>query len=304
VNINALIGDNGSYSMSNPYPALLRQELRARNSSYAEGKKLPHALSYGEAPVIVYPPFCEGRRHGNFLDASYQAILEQPEWRRRLDKVHTSRSLPTGDRDWCELDSGMSSDALLMNVFCHPNFCKSPGLRSLLGVDDSSLPEFGFKARVPLLNGRTDRTEVDLKLGTLLVESKLTESDFQSARAGLVECYRDLQEVFYAQTLPRVNDCYTSYQLIRNVLAAHALGLTFCVLLDARRPDLREAWYQIMSCVKSPELRTRCKVLTWQELSSILSVEVQNFLDIKYGIVPPGRAATILEYVGAVGLSS
>jgi hypothetical protein len=31
---------------------------------------------------------------------------------------------------------------------------------------------------------------------------------------------------------------YASYQLIRNVLAAFALGQSFCVILDARRSDL------------------------------------------------------------------
>src|SRR5258708_18807416 len=159
--------------MPNPYPSLLRQELKVRNTAYAALRNLPHALSYGEAPVVVYHPFCEERRHGNFLDASYQAILERPEWRRRLTKVHTSHSLPRGDRGWCELDSGMSSDALLMNVFCHPGTITQRALQSFLGVDGSSVPEFGLRARVPLLNGRTDRTEVDMTLGTLLVKSKL-----------------------------------------------------------------------------------------------------------------------------------
>jgi hypothetical protein len=51
------------------------------------------------------------------------------------------------------------------------------------------------------------------------------------------------------------------------VLAAYALNLQFCVLLDARRPDLLEQWHGIVSCVLSTNLRTRCKVLTWQELA-------------------------------------
>ena len=59
----------------------------------------------------------------------------------------------------------------------------------------------------------------------------------------------------------RLEKGYVSYQLIRNVLAAHALDLAICVLLDTRRPDLIEAWYPVMKCVRIPELRTRCKVL-------------------------------------------
>jgi hypothetical protein len=261
-----------------------------RNAAYATAKELPHVLSYGESPVVVYEPFPEGTRHGNFLDASYRAILKRPEWKRRLEKVHThaARSLPRGDRVWRELDSSMSSDALLMNIFCYPRVVERSPLQSLLGIAGPLVPEFGFKARVALLNGRADRTEMDLKLGTLLVESKLTEADFQTAKAEIAEGYRDLHDVFDLKQLPRIVNFYCSYQLIRNVLAAHALSLDFCVLLDARRPDLREAWYAIMSCVRDSSLRTRCKILTWQEISSVLPADLQLFLDKKYGIVPLG----------------
>ena len=127
-----------------------------------------------------------------------------------------------------------------------------------------------------------------MKLGNLLVESKLTETDFQIKDAGAVEAYRDLREVFVPESLMTLEGQYVSYQLIRNVLAAHALGLAFCVLLDGRRPDLIEAWYAVMKCVRIPELRTRCKVLTWQELSEAVPPDLQQFLDLKYGIVPTG----------------
>lgn len=182
----------------------------------------------------------------------------------------------------------MSSDALLMNVFCHPRIRKLQSVRSVLGIATDEDPIFGYPARVPLLNSHTDRTEVDMKLGSLLVESKLTETDFQTQKPGIVERYRDLDAVFEWKELPRVGAQYASYQLLRNVLAAHALDLSFCVLLDARRPDLLEAWYAVMKCITIADLRTRCKVLTWQELSATLPRDLQNFLDLKYGIVPPG----------------
>ena len=85
---------------------------------------------------------------------------------------------------------------------------------------------------------------------------------------------------------------YASYQLIRNVLAAYAQGCSFCVIHDQRRPDLREAWFEVMAAVKSAEMRVRLKVLTWQELAEMLPEELQEFLDLKYGIVPPGRVAS------------
>ena len=286
------------------YAAQLRQELSARNSAYAQSQKLPHVLSYGEMPVIVYEPLPEANGHGNFLATTYAAILGQPDWRRRLEKIHSqaASSLPRAERSWKELDSCMSSDALLMNVFCHPRALSSRTLTSVLGIEIGEIPEFGFKARVPLQSGRTDRTEIDMKVGGLLVESKLTESDFQLKGADVVESYRDLEEVFDREALPRMGGQYGSYQLIRNVLAAHALSLAFCVLLDGRRPDLMEAWYAIMKCVSIPELRTRCKVLTWQELSASLPSDLRKFLDLKYGIVPTGCSPTKLTPPGIVAL--
>jgi hypothetical protein len=140
--------------------------------------------------------------------------------------------------------------------------------------------------RVPLFSEATERTEVDMKLGNVLFEAKLTEADFQIQCAELVEQYRDLQEVFECRQLPRAKRKYVSYQLIRNVLAAHALGLDFCTLLDARRPDLLEDWFLIVRCIRSASLRARCKILTWQELAPCSPGALQRFLTAKYGIVP------------------
>ena len=179
----------------------------------------------------------------------------------------------------------MSSDALLMNIFCYPGVTKRRELSLMLGTEVGDVPEFGFRPRIPLTSGFVERTEIDMKLGPVLFEAKLTESDFQTQKAEIVEGYRDLKDVFEIRRLPRRTQEYVSYQLLRNVLAAHSLKLSFCVLLDARRPDLREQWYAVMSCVRSMDLRTRCKVLTWQELSAALPLRLQQFLELKYGIV-------------------
>ena len=280
--------------MPSGYAALLRRELSLRNAAYASARGLSCVLSYGEMPVVVYRPSVAKRRHGNFLASSYDSILRQPNWKHRLNKVHTQsgRSLPQSDEVWKELDSSTSSDALLMNVFCCSGVTESPTVALKLGFKAGDLPEFGFRARIPRDDKRVDRTEVDMKLGTLLAESKLTENDFQIQRAAIVETYCGFNIVFEAALLPRLNGQYVSYQLIRNVLAAHHLGLSFCVLLDARRPDLIEAWFAIMRCIKIADLRTRCKVLTWQELAEVLPEELQSFLDQKYGIVPAGSSSS------------
>jgi len=333
--------------MANPsaiFAGGLRHELMARSRIYARGRA--HVESYGSEPVVVYEP--DGGRHGNFFDAAYAAICASPGWMRRFDKVHTqaARSLPRptldAKRRWRELDSSMSSDALLMNVFCTPGVVDSARLQGALGVETGAPPEFGWKAKVPLSNGRFDRTEVDMRLGSLLVEAKLTEADFQRRSAAIVEAYRDFDAVFDRELLPRAaiatarprrasefpednsqefeslvadpdlfpeliapaddpivdapaEPGYESYQLIRNVLAAHATGASFCVLYDARRPDLREAWFEVMAAVKSAEPRVRLKVMTWQELAAYLPEKLQEFLDVKYGIVAPGRAASVAD---------
>jgi hypothetical protein len=325
------------------YASLLRQELGSRNRLWARGRA--HVESYGNPPVIVYEP--EDDRHGNFFDGAYRAIGTRPEWMRRFDKIHAQgRALPKAEsgRRWRELDSSMSSDALLMNVFCAPGVLESQAVRGALGIAAQEPAIFGWKARVPLANGRFDRTEVDLRLGSLLIEAKLTEGDFQTRETPIVEGYRDFDAVFDRDLLPRVElvtarrreptelpenysqefeslvdaaaagsgilpltqvppapqssagavtiPAYASYQLIRNVLAAYAEGCSFCVIHDARRPDLRESWFHVMSAVKSAELRVRLAVLTWQELAALLPLPLQDFLDAKYGIVAPGRSAS------------
>jgi hypothetical protein len=386
------------------YASELRRELGLCNRQWARGRA--HVESYGNPPVIVYPP--ESGRHGNFFDPAYAAIAARPEWMRRFDKIHAQgRALPKAEpesgpaRRWRELDSSMSSDALLMNVFCTPGVAEAPAVRRTLGVDSEDSPVFGWKARVPLKGGRFDRTEVDMRWGSLLVEAKLTEGDFQTKAAAVVEAYRDFDAVFDRELLPRVEvaakrrreptefpedysqeleqvaeipnpeggegfnarkeptessgalqaaeerlalkghdfsraasvakstwalapeGCFSSipleitddsvaseaaapvagesgyagYQLIRNVLAASAQGCSFCVIHDQRRPELREAWFEVMAAVRSAELRVRLKVLTWQELAALLPEDLQEFLALKYGIVAPGRVASPVKKI-------
>ena len=264
----------------------LRRELSERAQRYARVHGLPHSLTYGQSPTVCFEKY-EDVRHGNFLPGTYKAILRNSNWRRRLQKVHSQgrKSLPRLEgRIWRELDACTSSDALLMNVFCYPGVLQNGRLGSMLDTKAFATPEFGFRARVPLTNGKFDRTEVDMRLGDLLVEAKLTETDFQSARKEHVRAYRDFGELFEAEALPQTPNHYQSYQLIRNVLAAHASGCAFCLLTDARRPGLIEDCYGVVKCVRWLDLRLRCKVLTWQELAHALPPGLQKFLGEKYGI--------------------
>ena len=318
--------------------SLLRRNLSARAKELARAQKLLHDLSPGPEPAVIFGRDELGR-HGNFHPASYTNICANPAWVRRLNKVHTAsrRSRARKDWRWMELDSSNSSDALLMSIFCHPGVFNGQTLAhavaNLLNVDSTAQPCFGVNPGVPLKNlrkGRTnrppnlggpadplkDRTEIDLQLGDLFIEAKLTESNFQTAAPTLIERYRDLETIFDIPRLPRKivhspakhspaedfsqleehpsspsppkpgpsRTLIGGYQLIRNVLAAFAVDASFCVLCDARRHDLVETWYEILSAVHRPTFAARLKLLTWQELSTTLPKDLQQFLDAKYGI--------------------
>jgi len=319
--------------------SLLRRDLSARAQHLASTQKLLHDLSPGANSVVIFGRDEQGH-HGNFHPTSYASICANPAWLHRLSKVHTAsrRSRARNDWHWMELDSCNSSDALLMNIFCHPGVFHgttlAPAVANLLNVDPATQPCFGINPGVPLKNIRkgraslspnlplnfTDRTEIDLQLGNLFLEAKLTESNFQTAAPRLIERYRDLETVFDVMRLPRKltsspqshppveefsqieepsaspptskatpkpsRTLIEGYQLIRNVLAAYAADASFCVLSDARRQDLIETWYSILSVVHHPTFTTRLKLLTWQELAATLPQDLQQFLEAKYGIVP------------------
>ena len=259
----------------------LRRELSARAQQIAVKAPATHHVTLSSVPSVIFGITAD-RQHGNFHPTSYRNIQANPAWRRRLAKVHTSGS-KSADRRWKELDTATSSDALLMNIFCYRRVVKNAALCALLGIPPGQAPQFGFKPRIPLRDGKLDSTEIDMKLGDLLVEAKLTEGDFQSAPFRLLERYRDLHEVFGCRWRAR-DDRIPGYQLIRGILAAHATGGSFCVLCDARRPDLIENWYAVMSTVSSCTLRCRLQLLTWQELAPLLPQTLQRFLAMKYGI--------------------
>jgi hypothetical protein len=265
----------------------LRHAVTDQTKKYARAESIPHCLSYGDSPAVCFFPYESDLRHGNFLDRSYKAIQANPEWRKRLMKVHTlgKRSLPATERgSWMELDTCISSDALLMNIFCHPAVLRNSRVLALLDIDFKTTPIFGYKARVPLANSRFDRTEVDMRIGNLLIEAKLTETDFQSAEKKTLLTYLDFSDVFDCRQLPQTRDRYLSYQLLRNVLAAYALQCSFCVLIDARRTDLADAWYEVVKCVKPVDLRTRLRISTWQEITQHTPAILRRFLSAKYGL--------------------
>jgi hypothetical protein len=264
----------------------LRRELSARNLARAE--KLQHDATYGAIPSVVYAEDPDGN-HGNFLAATYRRICADPQWRLRLQKSYTaSARVPrSADRHRKELDCCSSSDALLMNIFCTPRVLNRPTLCALLGIALGLRPEFGVRARLAMRNGEVDRTELDMTLGNLLFEAKLTETGFQTASMQRLLRYEGIADIFDIDELPRGPKGVEGYQLIRGVLAAHATGGRFVLLCDGRRADLQEMWFRVLRAVVSFDLRSRMALLSWQEVAATLPPAVRTFLATKYGIVAP-----------------
>ena len=280
----------------------LRRELSSLNTTRAQGHE--HEVTYGDIPNVIYREDEHGS-HGNFLAASYRAICSHPHWKKRLRKRYTGGRwiARSGERKRCELDCSNSSDALLMNIFCYPRVLRRRDLCAMLGVDTGLLPDFGFKPRVPLLNGKTDQTEIDMRLGNILFEAKLTETGFQTVPTQRVLRYRDLEQVFDVEELPRAGNQFHSYQLIRGVLAAEALESSFLLLCDSRRNDLAARWFEVVRAVRSCTLRTRLKILTWQDLIEFLPSVLQRFLEHKYGI-HSARAFLLNGVINGTGLDA
>jgi len=263
--------------------AALRAELSARNLQ--RGEDLQHESTFGRIPSVVYAQDEEGG-HGNFLRPSFRRIQADPAWAARLQKTYTgSARLPRATDRWRgELECAGSSDALLMNVFCYPGILRRPSVCAALGIPKSLRPDFGVRAALPMERGEVDRTEVDMVLGDLFVEAKLTEGGFGRASEERVLRYTGVSDIFYFDELPRSAGGVTGYQILRGMLTAlHADG-RYLVLLDARRTDLVEICFRVLRAVRDAGTRSRFRLLSWQELAGALPVPVQEFLATKYGI--------------------
>jgi len=257
----------------------LRKQLSELAGRYAKKHHLPFETSHGG--VIIFKKDQNKDIHGNFLDSSYGNILGKENWMVRLDKPHPS--FPGRKQQVKELDSCNSSDALLMNIFCHPRIDKWKSLKKLLGLSEIGEPEFGFLAKVRKNNDQVDATEIDMKLDSILMEAKLTEKGFTRKRKRIVKSYDNFKEVFNEELLPQSSEDYLNYQIIRNILAAYERNLSFLLLCDARRPDLVKEFYLTARCVKYDWLRVRCNIVFWQEIAQNVGEELRDFLVEKYG---------------------
>jgi len=282
---------------SKNYANLLRQDLLRRAETFvtSQGLELHVYRSLGKVPTVLFRPYESGGKpcHGNFHEDSFVAITHQPTWMDRLKKPHTGGTRCFLDADAKaarEIDSCTSSDALAMNIFCHPSNITNQSLARLFGFDQFSEPNFGFKANLPFAAGGFEprSTEIDLRLHsptrTVLAECKLTEASFTARHRAHVERYSNFTETFDVARLPQKGGQFLHYQLIRNVLAARHHEASFVLICDQRRPDLQEAFAEVVSVITDPLLRLRCSVITWQQIATTLPERMRTFLAAKYGI--------------------
>ena len=261
------------YKKSN-FSKKLKDQLIKLGTKYAEKNNLDYVL---RKSALIF------KNNGNFLTASYDCINNNNNnWKKRLEKPHTH--FP--DSDIKEVDSSNSSDALLMNIFCHPDLNKWESIKKLFNFPDTIKikPIFGYKPGVNKDGGKPDDTEIDMKLKNMYFEAKLTESDFTKKEKSIVESYDNFGVVFEKDYLEHDSNKYLNYQLIRNILAAYQDDFNFILLCDARRPDLIREFYLTVRCVKDASLRSRCNIIFWQEVCKCVGGILKPFLIEKYGL--------------------
>lgn len=223
-----------------------------------------------------------------FHKESWNAILNTSNYLSRTNKKHAR--VQTKKSGIFEMQSSNSSDALAMNIFCHPSFKKWKGITNLFQVENITSVEFGFQAKVLKTDQNQfteDKTEVDVLINkNIIAECKLTEADFCVKEKQLVEQYSEFKNVFHTNLLKQTPTHYDNYQLIRNILAANQHNAQFVLICDMRRPDLVQRFLQTVTCIKDDylSLRTNCRIIYWQDLAKVVGEDLRQFLDEKYGI--------------------
>lgn len=247
----------------------LRQMLCEFALRYAKERNLS-VISQKSAVLFCKP-------EDNFHPDSFRRITENPDWLQRTQKTHQNIE---GKK---ELQSSNSSDALLMNIFCYPHISKWKGVLDLLGVSKID-PVFGLKPLVAKKNGKGDASEIDMVIDDVFVEAKLTEKDFTRKDVSVVEQYVGMAEHFHRNCLVLIGKCFDNYQIIRNLLAAIQHNKRHILLCDERRPDLVRRYMETVCCLRDVGVRSKCRVVFWQEIQRLSGVSLGKFLKDKYGI--------------------
>jgi hypothetical protein len=211
----------------------------------------------------------------NFNGISYNNILENRNWKKRLKKTHTQI------KNVKEMQSSNSSDAILMNIFCHPDINKWNGIKKIIGLENINDISFGWNPSFSNEN-KSYPTEIDMKINNIIFEAKLTENDFKEKISNVVEGYENFNNVFDSDNMHKHNGNYLHYQLIRNILTAGKYNFRFILLIDECRIDLIKYLFDTIVFVRNINLRNNIKFVTWQELIYACGKELKEYMIEKY----------------------
>lgn len=209
----------------------------------------------------------------NFFPDTFTNICNNIDYKKRLDKT-----LPKA-KDFKEMQSSNSSDALLMNFFAHPKIKEWKSLRDLISINESDNIEFGWKPEFS--NEIKLKTEIDMKIGDSIFEAKLTEKDFARKKLQTVLKYSNVGNIIDLQSLTNDN-VVSNYQLIRNLLTAEKYGYKFNLLVDESRIDLIREFYKVKCSIKISSLSDNFNFITWQEISNCVGGDLKSFITEKY----------------------
>lgn len=251
-------------------PIDLRTTLRESTLDFAKQHGFEVDTSHKSA--VIFKNIADA-----FLPESFGAIRQNPDWANRTTKPHQTIS------GAMEMQSSNSSDALLMNVFCHPKLVTWKGVTNILGFNPIE-PKFGYNAYVEKEGTDGDSTEIDMVVGDFFIEAKLTEPDFTKKDIIEVTKYKQFDQSFHTECLPTQGDCYKNYQIIRNLLATIQHNKHHVLLCDERRPDLVRSYMETVSCLRDHLHRRKCKVVFWQEIQRACGDNLGSYLYSRYGL--------------------
>jgi hypothetical protein len=145
----------------------------------------------------------------NFMPETFENIEKHSNWYKRTQKK--LERVP----DIFEMQSSKSSDALLMNIFCYPDFINWEKPRELLKIDNYNCMKFGWnpeflyeKRKFEYLQkeGKENEfhpSEIDLKIGDSIFEAKLTEENFGEKEIKTIQKYDGFKSVFDEDVLEK-----------------------------------------------------------------------------------------------------
>ncbi len=251
------------------YSSILKSELCDLAKSYGL-KNI--STSYAHPSAVSKSAVIFKDVESNFQQSSWEEIVATAAYFDRTKKAHSH--FPSASI--LEMQSSNSSDALAMNIFCHPQIKSWVGVATLLKLSSLANVEFGYKAGV-LKSKLPDATEIDLYLNnSIFVECKLTEEGFTHKDKSEVEKYDEFANVFHIEHLHQDELGYHNYQLIRNILAANQYKGRFLLFCDMRRPDLAKSFFETVRCIKDVDLRIRCEIVYWQDIARVVGLDLRN----------------------------